>query len=1386
VAAATTVPIVKPTKVVGIGASAGGLEAFSRLFGALPARTGLAYVLVPHLSPTHPSELTQLMARVAPFPVTQAREGEKLRPDHLYVLPPDRMLQIVDGHILLTPRPPRDGAPTVIDACFTSLAEAWGERAVGVVLSGNGSDGAAGLKAIKAHGGTTFAQDFISAAYDSMPRSAVLAGGVDFTLPPEGIAQALVHQLKSDAADLPVEPPPHLTPRDVVPGSESESEPELTPPDTGEFEAVLTLLQAGTGVDFHRYKRPSIVRRVRRRMDQVGMSELGAYREMLAQSPVELQALFNTVLIHVTEFFRDPETFEVLQSTVIPTLFANRTDAAPLRIWVVGCASGEEAYSIAMVFAEAEAALGREIPVRIFATDLSEPVLATARLGRYPVEIARDVSPERLARFFVPVEGGYQVQKRVRDMVVFARQDVTRDPPYAQIDLILCRNVLIYLDPTLQRRALNVFHYALNPAGFLTLGPAETVAGMEPLFSPVDRVRRVFLRRPTPARLPLDLGWSGQQRPLAPALFRSPGLPTVPWTDAELQQRAALALFAQGATGSVIVNGEMEIRHFQGQVSPYLEPPSGGPTVHLLRMAHPDLRLIVGRLIRNAQRTQQVARRRDLQIRAGGKVHRLTVRVLPFPTDQALGEHYLILFDTLSGERRPKAEGSEAAGTAASAPAADEPRSLQLEQELAETKEYLQAIIDQQDETHAELQAAYEASRSSNEEFQSTNEELESTKEELQAVNEELNTLNEQLQQRNAELTTRAAEVSGLLEAMEIPIFLLTADLRLHAFNAKAAAALGLGRSHVGHRTTELPWPLPTDDLRRLASEVLAGGGSQETEVQDAGGDWYVLRLWPVLPAPGNPSGVLGALIDIRHLRENLDHANQARAFSEAIVDSVRVPLLVLDKDFRVLTANRAFRDTFGPDVDPVEGRSVWEVSDGAWDRPDLRGLLDKVRQTGRGFEAHELEIESRRLGQRFLELTGRRVIEPGSGARHVLLAIEDLTGRRKMAQQIGSASRMQAVGQLAGGVAHEINNQMMAVLGFADLLVRSGRLDEQLHDDVAHITKAGRRAAEITRQLLAFGRRQSLRPVVAELNALVSAAEGLLAQIIGPEIELVLSLGDGVGQVRVDQAQLEQMLVNLVLNARDAMGPHGRLTIETTSVTVDQATDPSETRAQVPRGTYARLIVRDTGSGMDAATLDRIFEPFFTTKPQGLGTGLGLASVYGLVKQSGGFIWVESQPERGTTFTIDLPRAVASNPEKPPAEPAVEMTGGAETILVAEDHDAVRTWVCRSLSELGYTVLEARDGAEALRVMTEASGGVSLVLADVIMRGMGGAELRDRLAEEQPSMPVLLMSGHAPDELVGRRLVSGEEPLLEKPFDIAQMDRQIRHLLNARTGSAT
>jgi PAS domain S-box-containing protein len=744
-----------------------------------------------------------------------------------------------------------------------------------------------------------------------------------------------------------------------------------------------------------------------------------------------------------------------------------------------------------------------------------------------------------------------------------------------------------------------------------------------------------------------------------------------------------------------------------------------------------------------------------------------------------------VVFESSAPEKKRLESGTDRARIGSGQEAgADRAQLVELEQELAETKEYLQAVIDQQDTTHAELQAAYEASLSSNEEFQSTNEELESTQEELQSLNEELTTLNEQMQQRNAELSARTAQVSGLLEAIEMPILLLDQELRLHAFNSKAAAELRLTRSSTGRRFGELRSPIPVSDLRELVDRALGERTLQERDVQDAHGRWHTLRLWPVLADPERESTVALALVDIDRLKGDLDRVTAARAYSDAIVETVLEPLVVLDDHLRMVTANRAFHSTFKTQAAEIAGVPLWGLGD-EWDHPDLRRLVEEVRHAGRAFEGHEVALASPRFGRRAFRLSARRIAYPGTQVRNILVALEDVTERRVAEERLIEA-RLQAVAQLAGGVAHEINNQMTVALGFARLLLQSSNVLEAQRADLAQVVKAAERAASVSQQLLAFSRRQTLQPLILELNALVTAAEPLLQKMVAPDVSLDIALGDTVGQVRVDQAQMEQVLVNLVLNARDAMPHGGRLMITTTSVVVSDQTPAAPNGPRVPPGRYARLMVRDTGTGMDETAKARLFEPFFTTKPVGAGTGLGLATAYGTVKQSGGFIWVESELGQGTTFTIDLPEVAATAQPVSVAEPAA-VPGGAETILVAEDEESVRAWLCRALRELGYTVLEAGDGRAALGLITEQGAAPDLVLGDAVMPGMGGLELRERLAAMRPELPVLLISAYSTDELTRRGMVARDGVILPKPLDIGELAAGIRNLLDVsgRAGRA-
>jgi two-component system CheB/CheR fusion protein len=1340
-----------PLRVVGIGASAGAVEAFTRLLKALPADSGMAFVLLSHLSPKHTSELSRLFAPLTRMPVQDAIDGTIVLPNQVYVLPPDRILTIADGRLRLKARDASDVIPTAIDQFFQSLALERGPAAVGVVLTGTGSDGTAGIQAIKSHGGHTYAQDPATATFDSMPRSAIESGAVDYSLSLEGIAAAIAGLGQPEASAVPDASP--ATVMDWNDEDEGDLRAPLSDREMEALQSIITFLQSSTGVDFHHYKRASLTRRIRRRAEEAGVHDLVTYLELLRREPTEVGLLFQTVLIQVTRFFRESATFETLKETVIPALTTGRAAGMPVRVWVVGCSTGEEVYSLAIAFMEVEAALGVEVPVRIFASDVSDSALATARQGHYPQSITEDVSAQRLEQFFTPVSQKYQVNKRIREMCVFARHDITRDPPFAQLDLVVCCNVLIYLDPVLQRRLLHNMHYALKAGGYLLLGPAETTTGVEGLFSPFDRQHKIYQRRPGPAKL--HVSQFGVRTRLLPAAAAQsgPGMLRSPGSTGGIQRAAEQAFFTLFPAASIVVNQEFDVLHYQGVTTPFLQPPNGAPTSQLLRLAHPDLQLVLGRLLRRVKKEKAPARQTGVSFGTGKEARQVNLTVLPVPLDELEEEYYLVVFEAVPGK---------AASREHKASSSDTFRMQELEAELAESKEYLRTFIDQQDAANAEVQAAYEASLSVNEEYQSTNEELESAQEELQSLNEELTTVNEQLQLRNAEIQARSAEVSGLLEALDMPILLLTRNLRLAAFNSRAALDYHLTKSKVGHGLGDTSLPVSQTRLLDLVECAFSEGEVQELEILGAQGRWLALRVWP-LESPGHDGTAAIAFVDIHRLKTNIAEEHDARSYSEAVVETILEPLVVLDESSRMLHANRAFHQAFGTDAKTFGVQTIGELGGEDWDPAVIDAFLVLAAQSNGPLEGPEISLNSSRLGRRIFQLGAGTIT--WQGPRRILLALKDVTERKLAEEAALETSRMQAVGQLAGGVAHEINNQMTVVIGLATFLLRDTAKGDPRGPDLSQILKAADRSAAISQQLLAFSRRQMLQPVVFDLNGMVGMAETSLKPLLRPDITIEVVLGDQVGQVRADLAQMEQLLANLAVNARDAMPGSGCLRIETTTIRVTEAPANVSNASVVPRGVYARLIVSDTGHGMDAATKARIFEPFFTTKGIGRGTGLGLASVYGVVKQSGGLIWVDSEIGKGTTFTIDLPQVqTLAPPPKTEAEPTA-LVGGNGTILVVDDQEQVRAWVTRSLREMGYSTLEAQNGLEVLRLLGESNSEVDLVISDVSMPGMHGGELRKRLAVLRPDLPILFMSGFAREDLVSRGSLEAGTPILVKPF---------------------
>ncbi|HEV8458110.1 MAG TPA: chemotaxis protein CheB, partial [Methylomirabilota bacterium] len=760
---------VSPFPVVGIGASAGGIEAVKQVLQALPVDTGMAFVLVQHLDPTHASMLTEILSRATSMPVSEVTDQMAVEPNHVYVIPPGMNMAISQGTLRLSPREEIPGQHRVVDHFLHSLAEDQGHKAIGVILSGSATDGTLGLEAIKAEGGITFAQDD-TAQHKSMPRSASAAGCVDFVLPPDQIGQEIARIARH----------PY-----VAPGAEADLEGAAREPNLGR---VLEQLRFATGVDFSNYKRNTLYRRVTRRVVLHKMEGLGDYVRFLQSNPAEVEALYQDVLISITSFFRNPEAFEMLKGKVFPRLTQERSRHEPLRIWVLGCSTGEEAYSIAIAFAEFAEASGRQIPLQLFATDLNGAGIEKARAGIYSKTVTQDVSPERLRRFFVEMDGSYRITKSIRDACVFARHNVLSEPPFSRIDLISCRNVLIYLDPSLQQRVLAILHYALQPKGFLWLGGSETIGAYRDLFEIEDAKQKIYVKKLGATRVTVDL--LPTLRGAEPRAASQPGREVGgPGTD--VQREADRLLLARYAPASVLINTDLEIVQFRGETGLYLAPAPGKASFNLLKMLREGLLVGVRGAVHKARRSEAPAREEDLRVKSDGGSRSVNVGVIPVKGNGGSEQFFLVLFEGAAPSPQPRAgqarrRSAKARATGRRERESSEQEIARLKQELAATREYLQSVIEQQEAANEELQSSNEEVQSANEELQSTNEELETSKEEIQSSNEELATVNEELHNRNLELSQSINDFVNLLASVQLPIVMLGSDLRIRRFTPMA------------------------------------------------------------------------------------------------------------------------------------------------------------------------------------------------------------------------------------------------------------------------------------------------------------------------------------------------------------------------------------------------------------------------------------------------------------------------------------------------------------------------------------------------------------------------------------------------------------------------
>lgn len=870
-----------PLSVVTIGASAGGLAALREFFGALRPDTGMAFVVVTHLGPGQKSALGQLLAGMTAMPVHEVTGEMTLRPNEVYVRAPDGELTVEGGQIVFRPvEAARHFPPTVIDVLFRSVAAARGHQAIGIVLSGSGRDGCAGLAAIQAAGGVTLAQEPGSAEVPELPGAA--AGAADFVLPPGGMAAELAR----------------LAAHPYVRGA-GEPERELAG-----WERVFALVRQAGGPDFSLYKPSTIQRRLARRLALFNLNHLEEYCRRLKDDPREVAALSADLLINVTEFFRDPEVFAYLRSHVFPGLVAKAAaQQRSIRVWVPACASGEEAYSLAIALLECAGPGELPPPLQIFATDVNPASIRAAREAEYPASVAAQIPAGLLERYFTPVEGGFRVARRVRDVCVFAVQDVTADPPFSKIDLVSCRNLLIYLKPEVQQKVLATFHYALQPSGLLLLGKAEST-GAQPseLFRPVEHAQHVYERLNVNKALEFYFRGADHRRTRA----EGAAAPTVMSPVDDIAAEADRILVGQYVPPSVIIGPSMEILQFRGSTGLYLEPAPGPASLNLPKMSREGLAMDLRAAIQKARKTNTMVTRAGLRFLYEGRYRQVDVDVVPLR--RALpGRYELVVFRPSTPPAAAAPEGANEGGTKGRG----ERKMALLQRELLATQEDLRSIIAELEANNEQLQSANEEILSSNEELKSTNEELETAKEELQATNEELSTVNEEMRIRHAEFHTANDDLRNSLEAVEAGVVMVGADLGIRRWNGRAQQMLGLAPGDAGRRLGGVKTHLESAHPERLVEQCLAGRQLVEQEACGSDGRWYRLRVHPYRTAENRPDGVVLTVEDIDALRtaqRRLAAAEQGwREMREAAPDF----LVAADGTGRILYGKQASQSVF-------------------------------------------------------------------------------------------------------------------------------------------------------------------------------------------------------------------------------------------------------------------------------------------------------------------------------------------------------------------------------------------------------------------------------------------------------------------------------------------
>jgi two-component system, chemotaxis family, CheB/CheR fusion protein len=1327
--------IAPPPFVVGIGASAGGLDPLVRFFDNLPKETGLAFVIVQHLSPDFKSLMDELLARHTMLPIHLVEDGMPVEADHVYLIPAKKEMIISGGRLLLSDRNRQQELTLPIDVFFRSLAQDCGSRAIAIVLSGGGSDGSRGICDVHDAGGLVLSQDLDSAQFDGMPRAAIETAVVDHTIPPQDMPRVLLEHVANR----------RTTTSDAVEGKQ---------PQPRGLEAVYRLLETEFGIDFNRYKPSTVTRRIERRLALAQSTNIDEYLTRVRSDREELDALYRDLLIGVTRFFRDPDAFALLEQHVLPDLLQREPRTTPLRLWVAGCATGEEAYSLAILLQDLMATHG-ERPVKIFATDVHGGSLEQAAAAVYSDEAVSNVSPERLARYFTHSAGRYQVVPELRQMIVFAQHNVISDAPFTRVDLITCRNLLIYLQPTAQQRVLSIFHFSLTPGGVLLLGPSETLGPAADGFDILDKHWQLY-RKGGEVRARVE-----PRRPLTLPVDARVTTPSVlPAARHSLGQLLPVydALLEEVMPPSLILSDRGELVHALGGAARFLRVRDGRQSLDVLDLVDADLKMILAGGMKRAMAERAPVVFNGVRAGDEDQVYRVTVRAISARGTGA--RHLVVSFESPTPARRPSSRPIEIDVDRVS-----QQQLAALEAELGTTKESLQAAIEQLEASNEELQA-------SNEELQASNEELQSTNEELQSVNEELYTVNAEYQRKIAELTELTNDMDNLLASTEVGTVFLDRQLRIRKFTPQVSDIFGLLPQDVGRSIEtfahKMRHPELVDDLRR----VLVSSKPIERDLVDLQGKSFFLRLLPYR-AKGVVDGVVLTLIDVTGLKAAEDALFHERYLLNSLLRSVPDAIYFKDARGRFIRFNHAMAARLGL-RDPAEA-----IGKTALDLPEHGAAMAMHREDEsvlRSGQPQHYRLERRVTGntaEAWDMVTRLPLMDRNNAVVGVITICRDVTEQVRAKAKIDEEVRRRD--QFLAMLSHELRNPLGAVVTATAMLKAIDSPNGHKTRTVEVLERQSRQMARLLDDLLEASRvtqnKIELRRRVVDLRQIASeAADAMRSQADEKGLEFRIELDDEPLCVVGDAARLQQIHINLLNNAVKYTSRGGQVSLRAGR-----------------EDNWAVIRVRDNGDGIAPHMLDSVFELFVQAKhtldhSEG-GLGVGLTLVRALVEMHGGTVSARSDGDgKGSEFAVRLPLTTLSEPTSAEPSSLVAPPSGTSVVVVEDNADS-RDMLCTMLEHAGLSCHGAADGWAALRLIDEVSPEIAIL--DVGLPGMDGLEIARRIRSNSRHRGIRLIAltgyGQASDREATAR--AGFDYHLVKPVQPSEL---LAVLAELRTANAT